>query len=98
MADTSTTTAIVSAVVAIVASGSAYASQRAASRASMVNSRTAAEEEAYIRARDMDIETIRRQDEEIAELRAENKSLHKKMRDLSERLSKCERSLRDCTP
>lgn len=95
MADT---TSIVSAVVAIVASGSAFASQRAAAKASTANSRTAAEEQAYIRARDMDIETIRRQDAEIDELRTENKRQQKQIRELSERLSKCERSLKDCTP
>lgn len=64
---------VVTVFVAIIAAGSAYASQRAAARASQLNTQTTSrvdmEKEAYDRARKFDIETIERQDAEIAELR-----------------------------
>lgn len=66
-------------VVAAIAALSAWASQRAASRASTVNALTSSrvdmEKEAYDRARAYDTETIKRQDEEIADLRSENNTL-----------------------
>lgn len=59
--------------VAVIAAGGAYASQRAAARASnqntAVTSRLDAEKEAYERARQFDIDTINRQQEEIKQLR-----------------------------
>lgn len=62
-------------IVAVIAALSALASQRAAARASTRNvstsSRVEMEKEAYDRARAYDTETIKRQDAEIAELRAE---------------------------
>lgn len=74
---------IITLVVAIVAAGSAYASQRAAARASTMNvsttSRVDMEKEAYERARRFDVETIARQDAEIEELRGDNRSLHEKV-------------------
>jgi len=70
-------------LVAIIAALSAYASQRAAAKASNLNTTTTSrvdmEKEAYDRARKFDIETIERQDAEIAELRQDNKSLHEKV-------------------
>lgn len=74
---------VITLVVAIVAAGSAYASQRAASRASTMNvnttSRVDMEKEAYERARAFDTETIVRQDKEIEELRVDNRNLHEKV-------------------
>lgn len=69
--------------VAVIAALSAWASQRSASRASSLNvattSRVDMEKEAYDRARKFDIETIERQDAEIAELRTDNQDLHNKV-------------------
>lgn len=60
-------------LVAIIAAFSAIASQRAAAKASVLNTQTTSrvdmEREAYERARNFDTETIRRQDEELEELR-----------------------------
>ena len=74
---------IVTIIVAVVASGSAYASQRAASRASTMNinttSRVDMEKDAYERARKFDLETIARQDAEIDALRRDNVQLHEKI-------------------
>jgi predicted RNase H-like nuclease (RuvC/YqgF family) len=71
---------IVSVVVAVVAGLFAWASQRSASSASKTNTATVTavdrEKEAYERARAFDTETIRRQDEELAELREDNRKLH----------------------
>lgn len=70
----------VSVLVAILAAGAAYASQRSAAKASVMNTQTVTavdrEKEAYERARAFDTETIRRQDEELAELREDNRKLH----------------------
>jgi predicted RNase H-like nuclease (RuvC/YqgF family) len=66
-------------IVGIISGSSAYASQRAAARASTKNvdttSRTEMEREAYERARNYDTSTIQRLTEEIKELRQENKEL-----------------------
>lgn len=74
---------VITITVAVIAAASAYASQRAASRASTMNTKTVSrvdmEKEAYERARKFDIETIKRQDEEILELRADNQQLHEKI-------------------
>ncbi len=74
---------IITIIVAVIAAGSAYASQRAAARASTMNvnttSRVDMEKDAYERARKFDIETIERQDREIEELRADNRTLHEKI-------------------
>lgn len=71
---------IVSFAVAVVAGLFAWASQRSASKASATNTATVTavdrEKEAYERARAFDTETIRRQDEELAELREDNRKLH----------------------
>lgn len=55
--------------VAGIAALGAWASQRAASKATTVSTRMDAEKEAYERARQFDIETIQRQQEEIKQLR-----------------------------
>lgn len=71
---------VISFAIAIVAGLFAWASQRSASRASTTNTETITavdrEKEAYERARAFDTETIRRQDEELVELRADNRLLH----------------------
>lgn len=73
--DAGLATAIASILVAAVAAFGAWASQRAAARASQLNTMTTSrvdmEREAYDRARAFDTETIRRQDLEIEELRAQ---------------------------
>lgn len=74
------TSEFASIIVALIACIAAIASQRAASRASTINTRIDAEKDAYVRARTMDIETIQRQDKEIEELRKENKTLTSRLR------------------
>lgn len=73
-------------IVALITGVSAYASQRAASRASTLNTSTTSrvdmEREAYERARGFDTETIRRQDLEIEEIRTENHQLREENRAL----------------
>lgn len=92
------TTSIVSVAVASIAALAAYASQRASSRASVLNAGTTArvdmERDAYLRAREYDTETIRRQDVELHEIREENQMLRLEIRDLRARMSKLERLLR----
>lgn len=83
--------------VALVAAFSAYASQRAAAKASTSNTTTVSrvdmEKEAYDRARSYDTETIRRQDEEIKELRDDNARLHAEVKSLRERIARIERGI-----
>lgn len=66
---------VASIIVAGIAASAAYASQRAAAKASTVNtstnSRVEMEKEAYDRARKYDTDTIERQDREIEELRTQ---------------------------
>jgi septal ring factor EnvC (AmiA/AmiB activator) len=76
-------------IVAAVSVVSAYLAGRAAktaakhtSDASVMNSRTQAETEAYNRARKMDIETIERQKKDIEEIRQNNADLREKLREL----------------
>ena len=73
--DAGLATALASIIVALVAAFGALASNRAAARASQLNTMTTSrvdmEREAYDRARAFDTETIRRQDAEIDELRAQ---------------------------
>lgn len=60
-------------LIAVVSALSAWASQRAAARATTLNTETTSrvdmEKEAYERARKFDIETITRQDAELEEVR-----------------------------
>lgn len=86
-------TNIASVVVASIAALTAVASQRSASRASTVNARTAAEEEAFNRARKMDIETIERLDKENKELREREKELEEQVDILRWKVSRLERGL-----
>lgn len=76
-------------LVALIAAAGAWASQRAASRASMANTSTSSrvemEKEAYDRARAYDTETIKRQDAEIAELREEHQKCAEEIKTLRAR-------------
>lgn len=84
-------------LVALIAALGAWAAQRSAARASTINTnvsgRLEAERGAYERARDFDIETIERQQEEMAlmrvvevELRAANDELREEIHRISNRL------------
>jgi peptidoglycan hydrolase CwlO-like protein len=74
--------ALISVVSAVLAGRSARKAAKYDSEASITNSRTVAETEAYNRARKMDIETIERQDKEIDEVREQNRKLRAKIREL----------------
>lgn len=73
-------------IVAIIAAAGAWASQRAASKATrdntMVGGRVDMEKEAYNRARAFDTETISRQNVEIDDLRVKNESLDKQVQEI----------------
>lgn len=84
---------IASLIVAVIAALAAIASQRAASKASVVNSKTMAETEAYNRARKMDIDTIERLDKENKELREREKELEEQIDILKWRIGRLERGL-----
>lgn len=95
---------LASIAVAGIAAASAYASQKAASKASEANTKATVdaeveikradrETEAYERARSYDTETIRRQDEEILELREDNKRLHAEVKMLRNRIARLERGI-----
>lgn len=77
---------IILVVVAGIGAISAYASQRAASRASTLNTTTVSrvdmEKDAYNRARAFDMATITRQDGEILNLQAQIRKANLKIRDL----------------
>jgi septal ring factor EnvC (AmiA/AmiB activator) len=77
--DSSTATLVASFLVALLGALSAYASQRAASKATTMTSRNDMEKDAYSRARTFDVETIARQDKELDDLRVENKELRDKL-------------------
>jgi TolA-binding protein len=87
---------IASILVGMVAAASAYASQRAASRASTLNinatTRVDMEKEAYQRARKLDVETIDRQDTELDDLRKENEELQVKIRALIQHIIQLEQA------
>jgi predicted RNase H-like nuclease (RuvC/YqgF family) len=86
-------TNVASLIVAAIAALAALASNRAASKASVVNARTQAEEEAYNRARAMDTETINRLDRENKELRAREKELEEQVDILKWRIGRLENGL-----
>lgn len=95
--ETHVATSLAGIAVAMLAAASAYASQRAAARASVTTGRDSnrvdMEKEAYERARAFDTETIRRQDVEIAELRADNADLRKQVSELTSRITRLERKV-----
>lgn len=84
-------------LVAAIAALSAYASQRAAAKATMINTAVSAKVEAergaYERARDFDTDLINRQNEEIEELREENKCLKDELKLLRQRVFRLEKGL-----
>lgn len=81
-------------LVAVIAALGAWAAQRSAARASRINTsvsgRLEAEKNAYERARAFDIQTIERQDAEIAELQEANEVLRNELKRVKERLRKLE--------
>lgn len=74
--------AVISVISAVLSSRSARKAAKYDSDSSVTNTRTVAETEAYNRARKMDIETIQRQDNEIDEIREQNRKLRAKVREL----------------
>jgi peptidoglycan hydrolase CwlO-like protein len=88
---------IASILVCLFTVGGAYATNRASTKASRINtdttSRVDMEKDAYIRARAFDVSTIERQDEELAELRAKNKALEAEVKLLNARIERLERGL-----
>ena len=81
-------------VVAIVAALGAVAAQRSASRAGQASTKVQAETNAYERARKMDVETIERQSQEIAELRRRNSHLEQHIERLETDNDNLRRNLR----
>jgi septal ring factor EnvC (AmiA/AmiB activator) len=75
--------ALISVLSAFLSGRAARSAAKLSSDATIVNSRTQAETEAYNRARKMDIETIERQDHEIAEIRENSEKLREKVRTLT---------------
>jgi septal ring factor EnvC (AmiA/AmiB activator) len=74
----------ISLVSAFLSGRAAKTAARHTSDASVMNSRTQAETEAYNRARKMDTETIERQAKEIEQIRANSENLREKLRELKE--------------
>lgn len=68
--------------IAVIAALGTWASHRSSAKASVLNTRAAAEVEAYNRAREMDLRTIKLQDEEFDELREKHAALKKRVGEL----------------
>lgn len=85
--------------IAIIALGSSWVTARTSSKATTINNETNArvemEKEAYNRARDFDINTIERQNEQIEKLQRENRELKETVRVLTERLNRLEKEVHD---
>lgn len=90
---------LASVIVAIISALSALAAQRAASKASRVdhkavidaeneNTRAEVEKDAYSRARAFDTATIERQEEELKQLRLDNRKLHSELNASNDEISK----------
>jgi len=91
--------ALISVMSAVLAGRSARKAAKYDSDASIMNSKTLAETEAYNRARKMDIETIERQDRDLDLLRLkvralqeDNDRLHEENRLLKRRVAKLEQN------
>lgn len=86
-------------IIAIIALGSSWVTARTSSKATTINNETNArvemEKEAYNRARDFDINTIERQNEQIEKLQRENRELKETVRVLTERLNRLEKEVHD---
>ena len=74
--------AAISVLSALLSGRSARKAAKYDADAEITNSRTLAETEAYNRARQMDIQTITRQDNEIDEIREQNRKLRVRVREL----------------
>lgn len=88
-------------LVAVMSLAAAIASQRQSAKATrgtnetaIINARTDAETEAYVRARAMDTETINRQGAELKEMRAELVELRDKVEALETKNDELERNHR----
>ena len=73
---------LISVISAALAGKAARSAAKHNSDASILNTRTQAETEAYNRARKMDVETIERQDKEIQDLQLENQKIKAELRTL----------------
>lgn len=77
---------VVVALIGVISAWLSGRSARAAAKynadASMASNKAQAETEAYQRARNMDLKTIQRQDEEIEEIRINSEKLREKVRTL----------------
>lgn len=69
-------------LIAVLTALGSWASHRSSTKASIINSKAAAEVEAYNRAREMDLRTIKLQDEEFEELREKHAVLKKRVGEL----------------
>jgi len=86
-------------LVALISMLSSLATQKASSRASRIekreSGRLAMENEAYIRARNFDIETIKRQAQMLSELRIDIDTCRDETRELRSQLKACEEALKN---
>ena len=71
-------------ITTLISMFAGWASQRSAAKAGRATAKEQAELEAYNRARTMDIGTISRQNEEIEDLKKDNKELRAENRELKE--------------
>lgn len=84
-------------IVAAISAFGSWATARASGKATITNAEVTArvemEKEAYGRARAFDISTIERQDQEILELREENKEIRTENQELRRQIQLLERRL-----
>lgn len=69
-------------LIAVLTALGSWASHRSSAKASVINAKAAAEVDAYNRARDMLLGTIKLQDEEFTELNAKHAALKKRVGEL----------------
>ena len=84
-------------IIAVIALGSSWVTARTSSKATTINNETNArvemEKEAYARAREFDVNTIERQNEQIENLQRENRELKETIRVLTERINRLEKEI-----
>lgn len=68
--------------IAVLTALGSWASHRSSAKATVINAKAAAELDAYNRAREMDLRTIKLQDEEFNELREKHENLKKRVSEL----------------
>jgi len=69
-------------LIAVLTALGSWASHRSSAKATVINAKAAAELDAYNRAREMDLRTIKLQDEEFNELRDKHENLKKRVAEL----------------